>query len=54
MKEKKFDSDQILRMAYAKMTLPQLIETRSNLQKQLEVLNKLIAEQSKEVTGNEG
>ena len=40
------NSDQILCMAYAKMSLPQLIETRNNLQTQLQVLDKLIAEQS--------
>ncbi len=49
MKEKKFDSDQILRMAYARMTLTQLIETRDKLHQQLAVLDQLIAEQSQEV-----
>lgn len=42
----KLDSDQILRMAYARMSLPQLIETRDKLQQQLGVLDQLIAEQS--------
>lgn len=46
MKEKKFDSEQLLRMAYARMTLDQLIETRDKLQQQLAVLDQLIAEQS--------
>lgn len=51
----KLDSDQILRMAYARMSLPQLIETRDKLQQQLAVLDQLIAEQSspEEVSSDE-
>lgn len=44
------NSDQFLRIAYARMTLDQLIETRDKLQQQLCVLDQLIAEQSHEVT----
>lgn len=50
MKEKKFDSDQILRMAYARMSLDQLKDTQEQLQRQLLVLGALIAERSEEVT----
>ena len=49
------NSDQILRMAYVKMSLNQLIETRDKLQQQLVVLDQLIAEQllDKEVPSDE-
>lgn len=46
MLKPKMDSDQILRMAYARMTLDQLIDTRDKLHQQLAVLDQLIAEQS--------
>lgn len=49
----KLDSDQILRMAYARMSLDQLIDTRDKLQQQLAVLDQLIAEQSQEVPSDE-
>lgn len=53
MLKPKMDSDQILRMAYARMTLDQLIETRDKLQQQLAVLDQLIAEQSQEVPSDD-
>ena len=40
------NSDQILRMAYANMTLDQLIQTRDKLYQQIGVLEQLIVEQS--------
>lgn len=46
MLKPKMDSEQLLRMAYASMSLDQLKETRDKLQQQLAVLDQLIAEQS--------
>ena len=49
MLKPKMDSEQLLRMAYARMTLDQLKDTQEQLQRQLLVLGALIAEQSQEV-----
>lgn len=53
MLKPKMDSEQLLRMAYARMSLDQLIETRDKLQQQLAVLDQLIAEQSQKVVCND-
>lgn len=53
MLKPKMDSEQLLRMAYARMSLDQLIETRDKLQQQLAVLDQLIAEQSQKVACND-
>ena len=46
MKEKKFDSDHILRMAYARMDFDQVCETKKKLEEQLRLINELIDHRS--------
>lgn len=51
---KKINSQEILRQAFARMSLAQLKETKKSLSEQLEVLDNLIAEQERSEVSDNG